>query len=174
MAIMGMVEEVNGSIPVVLQVDMHCRCDGCLDKIKDGMNSIKDFEGVERIWKDYSSGMITVFGSMDPQKLRDKLHSKTRKTVSIVFRPTGREPQVGNPSQVMPLGSIIPSSDHGYGLPSAPPLSEMSNSIVAVQPNDEVLWLRENRTRDAERIRKLEEELEYCRRVIREIYMENN
>ncbi|XP_072975007.1 uncharacterized protein [Typha angustifolia] len=172
-----MEEMNNGLMTVVLQIDMQCECKGCHKKMERIMNSLKKYEGVERIRKDLNSGTVTIVGTMGARELRQRLSSKTKKTVTVVFPtelpPPATQPHVGNPSQVMPLDR---SFDHRHALPSAPPIGEMPNSIVAVQPNNEVLRLRENGIRDVERIRQLEEkleaqniELEKCRRMIREI-----
>lgn len=69
----------DGTITVVLKVDMHC--DGCAEKVK---KSVKGFEGVEGIKADVGGGKLTVVGKVDPSKLRDRVAAKTHKKVDLV------------------------------------------------------------------------------------------
>ncbi|XP_073106391.1 heavy metal-associated isoprenylated plant protein 3-like isoform X2 [Elaeis guineensis] len=69
----------DGTITVVLKVDMHC--EGCAEKVK---KSVKGFEGVERVKTDIGGGKLTVVGKVDPLKLRDRVAAKTHKKVDLV------------------------------------------------------------------------------------------
>ncbi|XP_038970862.1 heavy metal-associated isoprenylated plant protein 3 [Phoenix dactylifera] len=69
----------DGTITVVLKVNMHC--EGCAEKVK---RSVKGFEGVEGMKADISGGKLTVVGKMDPTKLRDRVAAKTHKKVDLV------------------------------------------------------------------------------------------
>ncbi|EHA8590975.1 heavy metal-associated isoprenylated plant protein 3 [Cocos nucifera] len=69
----------DGTITVVLKVDMHC--DGCAEKVK---KSVKGFEGVERVKADIGGGKLMVVGKVDPSKLRDRVAAKTHKKVDLV------------------------------------------------------------------------------------------
>ncbi|XP_058082286.1 heavy metal-associated isoprenylated plant protein 3-like [Magnolia sinica] len=69
----------DGAITVVLKVDMHC--DGCAKKI---IKSVKGFDGVENVKADHSSNKLTVVGKVDPEKIRSRVESKTKKKVELV------------------------------------------------------------------------------------------
>ncbi|XP_010253988.1 PREDICTED: heavy metal-associated isoprenylated plant protein 3-like [Nelumbo nucifera] len=69
----------DGSITVVLKVDMHC--EGCAKKVK---RSVKGFEGVEDVKGDSSNNKLTVVGKVDPLKLRERVEQKTKKKVELI------------------------------------------------------------------------------------------
>ncbi|WOK94908.1 heavy metal-associated isoprenylated plant protein 3-like [Canna indica] len=69
----------NGSITVVLKVDMHC--EGCTKKV---IKSVKGVSGVEAVKADAASGKLTVVGKLDPWKLRDRVEAKNHKKVDLV------------------------------------------------------------------------------------------
>ncbi|URD76765.1 Heavy metal-associated domain containing protein [Musa troglodytarum] len=66
-------------ITVVLKVRMHCeRCARVLQK------RIKKMDGVESVATDLASGQVVVTGFIDPVKLAENVHRRTRKQASIV------------------------------------------------------------------------------------------
>ncbi|KAF9596175.1 hypothetical protein IFM89_007493 [Coptis chinensis] len=65
--------------PTVLKVEMHC--DGCAKKV---IRSVKRIEGVEGVMADSSTSKVTVFGKIDPLKLREKVELKTKKKVELI------------------------------------------------------------------------------------------
>ncbi|XP_037452261.1 heavy metal-associated isoprenylated plant protein 9-like isoform X4 [Triticum dicoccoides] len=67
-----------------LQVDMQCRCMGCIDKIDKAMAAIRTFTGVETSVGDVGTGVVAVAGKVDPAELCQWLKRKTRKDVKIV------------------------------------------------------------------------------------------
>ncbi|XP_043703130.1 heavy metal-associated isoprenylated plant protein 3-like isoform X2 [Telopea speciosissima] len=69
----------DGSITVVLKVDLHC--EGCAKKVK---RAVKGFEGVEEAKCDFSTNKLTVIGKADPVKLRERVEQKTKKKVELI------------------------------------------------------------------------------------------
>ncbi|PIA37244.1 hypothetical protein AQUCO_03000081v1 [Aquilegia coerulea] len=80
----------NKMNPVILKVEMHC--DGCAKKI---VRSIKHFQGVEDVKADSSTDKITVFGKVDPVKLRENIESKTKKKVELLSAIPKKEKDSG-------------------------------------------------------------------------------
>ncbi|KAM0885423.1 hypothetical protein ACQ4PT_030351 [Festuca glaucescens] len=76
-----------------LQVDMQCRCMGCVGKVEKAMASIGTFRGVERSVGDVDTGVVAVAGKVNPTEVSQR---KTRKDVKI-FCP---DPPVENHKQV--------------------------------------------------------------------------
>ncbi|KAK7823267.1 heavy metal-associated isoprenylated plant protein 3 [Quercus suber] len=69
----------SNSLTAVYKIDMHC--EGCATKIK---RCVKDFQGVEDVKAEMALNKLTVFGKVDPTKLRDYLSQKTKKNVELV------------------------------------------------------------------------------------------
>ncbi|KAH7561102.1 hypothetical protein JRO89_XS10G0174200 [Xanthoceras sorbifolium] len=69
----------KGPLTVVLKVDMHC--EGCASKI---VRYVRDFDGVESVKPEIASNKLTIVGSLDPSKIRDKLQQKTKKQVDLI------------------------------------------------------------------------------------------
>ncbi|XP_068640435.1 heavy metal-associated isoprenylated plant protein 3-like isoform X2 [Aristolochia californica] len=69
-------EKEGGPITVVLKVDMHC--EGCAKKVR------KSVEGVESVKSDSSNNKLTAVGKVDPEKLKARVESKTKKKVELV------------------------------------------------------------------------------------------
>ncbi|KAL8149920.1 hypothetical protein AgCh_006795 [Apium graveolens] len=69
----------TGPITVVLKIDLHC--EGCAKKVR---RSVKNFEGVEKVKTDSANNKITVTGTVEPEKLREKVEYKTKKKVELV------------------------------------------------------------------------------------------
>ncbi|KAM0885429.1 hypothetical protein ACQ4PT_030355 [Festuca glaucescens] len=79
-----------------LQVDMQCRCTGCVGKVEKAMASIGSFRGVERSVGDVDTGVVAVSGKVNPTEVSQWLKRKTRKDVKI-FCP---DPPVESHKQV--------------------------------------------------------------------------
>ncbi|XP_011004790.1 PREDICTED: uncharacterized protein LOC105111195 [Populus euphratica] len=87
-------KEGNGPVPVVLKVEMHC--EGCVSKI---VKSVRAFEGVETVKAEPSSNKLTVTGKIDPLKVRDYLHLKTKKQVDLIsLQPQQQDTNKNNSS----------------------------------------------------------------------------
>ncbi|XP_044378874.1 uncharacterized protein [Triticum aestivum] len=134
-----------------LQVDMQCRCMGCVGKVEKAMAAIGSFTGVETSVGDVDAGVVAVAGKVNPAELCQWLKRKTRKDVKIVCP----HPPAENPKQkmILVLGS---SSGTGDTTPSAPPLPQHFSSALApsgVQCDHEDLDLIEQKIRDLERAR---------------------
>ncbi|XP_074563255.1 LOW QUALITY PROTEIN: heavy metal-associated isoprenylated plant protein 3-like [Curcuma longa] len=69
----------DGSITVVLKIDMHC--EGCSKKV---IKSVRGTQGVEAVKADAGTGKLTVVGMLDPWKLRDQVEAKSHKKVDLV------------------------------------------------------------------------------------------
>ncbi|XP_077220596.1 heavy metal-associated isoprenylated plant protein 3-like [Tasmannia lanceolata] len=69
----------EGPITVVLKVDMHC--EGCANRVR---KSVKGFQGVEEVKGDKSNNKLTVVGKIDPEKIRERVESKTKKKVELI------------------------------------------------------------------------------------------
>ncbi|GAV66490.1 HMA domain-containing protein [Cephalotus follicularis] len=66
-------------ITVVLKIDMDC--DGCASKI---IKYVRSFDGVETVRAETETNKLSVTGNVDPSKIRDKLHHKTKKKVDLI------------------------------------------------------------------------------------------
>ncbi|CAN4121503.1 unnamed protein product [Withania somnifera] len=77
----------------VLKLDLHC--EGCAKKVK---RSIRHFEGVEDVKTDCESGKLTVKGNVDPTWLREKVATKTKKTVVLVSPQPKKDADAGGGS----------------------------------------------------------------------------
>lgn len=66
-------------ITTVLRVHLHC--DGCAQSVK---KTILKMKGVQSVEPDLKNHTVTVKGTVDPNKLVEYLHRKTRKHVEIV------------------------------------------------------------------------------------------
>nr|DAD26810.1 TPA_asm: hypothetical protein HUJ06_028278 [Nelumbo nucifera] len=69
----------DGSITVVLKVDMHC--EGCAKKVK---RSVKGFEGVQNVAVDPAKDLVTVKGTMDVKAMTPYLKEKLKRSVEVV------------------------------------------------------------------------------------------
>ncbi|XP_051189440.1 uncharacterized protein [Lolium perenne] len=134
-----------------LQVDMQCRCMGCVSKVEKAMASIGSFKGVERSVGDVDTGVVAVAGKVNPAELRQWLKRKTMKDVKIVCP----DPPVENRNQkmILVLGS---SSRMGHTAPSAPPSPDNVSCALApsgVWSDHEDVHLIEEKIRDLEKVR---------------------
>lgn len=68
-----------GPIIVVLKIDLHC--EGCAKKVR---RSVKHFEGVDKVTTDSANNKITVTGTVEPERLRERVEYKTKKKVELV------------------------------------------------------------------------------------------
>ncbi|KAK1400173.1 heavy metal-associated isoprenylated plant protein 6 [Heracleum sosnowskyi] len=68
-----------GPITVVLKIDLHC--EGCAKKVR---RSVKNFEGVQKVNTDSANNKITVTGTLEPERLRERVEYKTKKKVELV------------------------------------------------------------------------------------------
>ncbi|KAI4989606.1 hypothetical protein ZWY2020_036923 [Hordeum vulgare] len=134
-----------------LQVDMQCRCMGCVGKVDKAMASIATFPGVETSAGDVEAGVMAVAGKVSPAELCQWLKRKTRKDVKIVCPRPPAENRMQK--MILVLGS---SSRTGDATPSAPLLPQHFSSALApsgVLSDNEDLDLIEERIRDLERAR---------------------
>ncbi|XP_077246417.1 heavy metal-associated isoprenylated plant protein 3-like [Tasmannia lanceolata] len=69
----------EGPITVVLKVDMHC--EGCAKRVR---RSVKGLPGVEEVKGDSSNNKLTVVGKIDPEMIRERVESKTKKKVELI------------------------------------------------------------------------------------------
>ncbi|KAJ1281643.1 hypothetical protein BS78_04G321400 [Paspalum vaginatum] len=73
----------------LLRVPMHCRCQGCTDKIRAGVKdlTLHHHLGVQALDQSElaTKGELKVFATGDPDKLRRRLHKSTGKTVDLVL-----------------------------------------------------------------------------------------
>ncbi|GER27341.1 heavy metal transport/detoxification superfamily protein [Striga asiatica] len=68
----------KNNVTVVLKADLHC--EGCTSKV---VKRIRSFDGVDTVTAG-DGQKITVVGSLDPAKLREKVEKKTRKKVELI------------------------------------------------------------------------------------------
>ncbi|XP_037443018.1 uncharacterized protein LOC119322825 isoform X2 [Triticum dicoccoides] len=126
-----------------LQVDMQCRCMGCIDKIDKAMAAIRTFTGVETSVGDVGTGVVAVAGKVDPAELCQWLKRKTRKDVKIV-RP--RRPSDNRNKQKRSRDTP----------PSAPPLPQhLSRALPTsrVHSDHKDLHMIEKKIRDLDKAR---------------------
>ncbi|CAN6175230.1 unnamed protein product [Urochloa humidicola] len=143
----------EGAKRFILQVEMQCRCIGCVKKVEKAMASIGSLSGVETSVGDVDTGIVTVVGKVDPTELCHWLKKKIKKTVKVVHP----DPAIENHCQRMAvvLGS---SSKPWHTTPSAPPLqNDMSWALVppveVSQHDHKSLQLIEERIRGLEKVR---------------------
>ncbi|XP_066328840.1 uncharacterized protein [Miscanthus floridulus] len=98
----GQCKPGGGSKTYVLKLDMHCQCNGCVKKIKDGVKeiSISEATGVEQADVSAETGeakvRVTVGVDMDPEKLCCLLQEATKKKcVRIVLEESVPSPGSG-------------------------------------------------------------------------------
>uniref|UniRef100_A0A0D9VMQ7 HMA domain-containing protein n=1 Tax=Leersia perrieri TaxID=77586 RepID=A0A0D9VMQ7_9ORYZ len=71
---------------MVLKVAMHCNCDGCKDKIRNGVRELALVPGVEAVDKsalETKGEVRLVATTANPEKLRHRLHKVTGKKVDL-------------------------------------------------------------------------------------------
>ncbi|KAK8460298.1 hypothetical protein SEVIR_2G309800v4 [Setaria viridis] len=141
----------EGARRFTLQVEMQCRCIGCVKKVEKAMASIGSLRGIETSVGDVDTGVVTVVGKVDPTEICHWLKKKTKKSVKVVHP----DPAVENHNQkmVVVLGS---SSKTWHTTPSAPPLQD--DMFWALAPpvshhDHKSLQLIEERIRDLEKVR---------------------
>ncbi|PNT69440.1 uncharacterized protein LOC100845509 isoform X1 [Brachypodium distachyon] len=122
----------------VLKVNMHCCCNGCIKKIKDGVKEIILSEGVDSADLVVEKSEVTVVGTMDPENLCCLFHELTRKDVKIETRrnmsgggTTPSQETNNRDGQAPPdsfaretTGRLRNSLSASPVMPSAPPLPE--------------------------------------------------
>ncbi|CAL4967671.1 unnamed protein product [Urochloa decumbens] len=71
----------------LLRVAMHCRCNGCDDKIRAGVKELTLHHGIEALDQTalWTKGELRVASTADPEKLRRRLHKATGKNVDLVI-----------------------------------------------------------------------------------------
>ncbi|OEL14640.1 hypothetical protein BAE44_0024343, partial [Dichanthelium oligosanthes] len=141
----------EGAKRFTLQVEMQCRCTGCVKKVEKAMASIGSLRGIETSVGDVDTGIVTVVGKVDPPEVCHWLKRKTKKSVRVVHP----DPSIENHNQkmVVVLGS---SSKAWHTTPSAPPLQdEMSWALAPpVSQHDHTsLQLIEEKIRGLEKVR---------------------
>ncbi|KAL6601380.1 hypothetical protein ACP70R_044600 [Stipagrostis hirtigluma subsp. patula] len=154
-----------------LQVEMQCRCIGCVRKVEKAMATIGSLSGIDTSVADVDAGTVTVLGKVNPTEVCHWLKRKTKKNVKVVCT----DPPVVDHKQkmVLVLGS---TSKTGNPTPSAPPLQyEMAWASLppGAQSDHESVALIEEKIRDLERIRNelkiksLENELTAAKRELK-------
>ncbi|CAN6239033.1 unnamed protein product [Urochloa humidicola] len=150
--------KVDGSKTYVLKFDMHCKCNGCIKKINDGVKEISLSKGVESADLLIERGEVKVSGRMDPEKLCSLLHAVTKKCVQIVAQTTLSEGHIAisqqnknlhdqAPSDWFAPEAQEPSSGWRNGAstfpvtPSAPPLPEEDEAWSETVPSERC-WYR--------------------------------
>ncbi|OEL37962.1 hypothetical protein BAE44_0001021 [Dichanthelium oligosanthes] len=80
-------KEATKATAFVLTVPMHCRCNGCADKIRAGVKDITLHHGIEALDQSalWTKGELRVVSTADPEKLRRRLHKDTGKNVGLVL-----------------------------------------------------------------------------------------
>ncbi|CAL5056486.1 unnamed protein product [Urochloa decumbens] len=70
----------------LLRIPMHCRCNGCDDKIRAGVKELTLHHGIEALDQTalWTKGELRVSSTADPEKLRRRLHKATGKSVDLV------------------------------------------------------------------------------------------
>ncbi|KAL6844906.1 hypothetical protein ACP4OV_025565 [Aristida adscensionis] len=154
-----------------LQVEMHCRCKGCIRKVDKAMMNIGSFSGIWTSVADVDAGTVTVVGKVNPTEVCHWLKKKTKKNIKVV----STDSPIDNHTQKM---IYLPenSSKTGSALPSAPPLPQMSSAVVpfGVQSEHESLEVIEEKIRGLEtvrnklKIKNLENELIVAKRELKQ------
>uniref|UniRef100_A0A0E0DWX6 HMA domain-containing protein n=1 Tax=Oryza meridionalis TaxID=40149 RepID=A0A0E0DWX6_9ORYZ len=145
--------EMDGLKQFRLQIDMQCRCMGCIRKIEKAMVCIGSVTGVESSVADVDTGIVAVAGKVNPTMLCHWLKRRIRKDVKIVYP----DQQVQNSKQklIMVLGSSS-NAKGAHNTPSALPIQDhMSWDSVPpiVQSNHQSLPLIEQKIRELEKVR---------------------
>jgi hypothetical protein len=111
----------------VLKVPMHCRCDGCGDKIRA---AVKDLtlrcEGIQSLDQSALStkGELAVVATADPERLRRRLRKATGKDVGLVFpKPNTAKADSGGKDAAAAVQALQQQQPvhghHGHPLPGA-------------------------------------------------------
>ncbi|KAG8072928.1 hypothetical protein GUJ93_ZPchr0006g42627 [Zizania palustris] len=124
---------------MVLKVAMHCKCKGCIDKIRNAVKDLPLYPGVEAMDQSavLSKGEVRLVATADPAKLRDRLHKATGKKIDLLILQAA-EPQppvqvnagVAAPaaavaaqallSQLQPVAGAWPNGQISYGAAAQP------------------------------------------------------
>jgi len=159
---------------------MPCVCPDCVVKVDKAMASIVNLRGVETSVRDVNAWIVAVAGKVNPEELRQWLHSKTGKDVKIVY-PHPRPQNRHKLEMVLVLGS---SSRTRATRPSTPPQNlsrapfSRALAMAGVQSARRNQHLVEERDRNALKIKKLTNELtavrcelKHSREVIRKLVL---
>uniref|UniRef100_A0A0E0M474 HMA domain-containing protein n=1 Tax=Oryza punctata TaxID=4537 RepID=A0A0E0M474_ORYPU len=145
--------EMDGVQQFRLQIDMQCRCMGCIRKIEKAMLCIGSLTGVETSVADVDTGIVAVTGKVNPTKLCHWLKRRIRKDIKIV----SPDPPVQNSKQkLMVLLGCSSNSKGAHSTPSAPPIQDhMSWDSVPpiLQSNHQSLHLIEEKIRELKKVR---------------------
>ncbi|CAO2040187.1 unnamed protein product [Urochloa humidicola] len=71
----------------LLRIAMHCRCNGCDDKIRAAVKELTLHHGIEALDQTalWTKGELRVVSTADPEELRRRLHKATGKTVDLII-----------------------------------------------------------------------------------------
>nr|CAB3454153.1 unnamed protein product [Digitaria exilis] len=135
----------------VLQVEMQCRCIGCVKKVEKAMASIGSLSGIETSVGDFGTGIVTLVGKVDPTEVCHWLKKKTKKSVKVVHP----DPAIQNHNQKTVV-VVRSSSTAWHTTPSAPPLQDDISRALApavYQHDHKILEMIEEKIRGLEKVR---------------------
>lgn len=132
-----------------LKVAMHCRCKGCIDKIRNAVKDLAALHGVEKVDQSAleTKGEVSLVATADPEKLRQRLHKATRKNVVLLLpkaetKPADRKDDLTAPPAPYVQGTwanqlLGPGGgwNYGHGAPTAAQAQAQAQGCPwAVQP----------------------------------------
>ncbi|XP_015058036.1 heavy metal-associated isoprenylated plant protein 3-like [Solanum pennellii] len=77
-------EKGGKNVTAILQIDMHCSCEGCSEKVFKCVHDLHDLNSWMKIEENGAVYKVTMTGKFDPLKLRQKMERKLKKIVKII------------------------------------------------------------------------------------------
>ncbi|OIT31016.1 PREDICTED: heavy metal-associated isoprenylated plant protein 3-like [Nicotiana attenuata] len=88
---MGEKEEGGKNVTAILQIAMHCSCEGCSERVLKCVHGLHDLILSMKIEANGTTYKVTVIGKFDPVKLRQKIEKKLKKKVTLISPKLGKE-----------------------------------------------------------------------------------
>ncbi|KAM3201904.1 heavy metal-associated isoprenylated plant protein 1-like [Capsicum annuum] len=81
-------EEEDGKggkyVTAVLQIDMHCSCEGCSERVFKCIHNSHELNWTMKIEENGAVYKVTMTGKFDPLKLQKKMEKELKKTVKLI------------------------------------------------------------------------------------------
>ncbi|KAK6776569.1 hypothetical protein RDI58_027570 [Solanum bulbocastanum] len=77
-------EKGGKNVTAILQIDMHCSCEGCSEKVLKCVNDLHDLNSWMKIEENGAVYKVTMAGKFDPSKLRQKMERRLKKMVKLI------------------------------------------------------------------------------------------
>ncbi|XP_055836051.1 heavy metal-associated isoprenylated plant protein 3-like [Solanum dulcamara] len=84
-------EKGGKNVTAILQIDMHCSCEGCSERVLKCVHDLHDLNSSMKIEENGAVYKVTMAGKFNPSKLREKMEKKLKKTVKIISPELDKE-----------------------------------------------------------------------------------